>query len=343
MGTYAQTQLARLGVRVRQVEDLLLTRRIAPYGVAVGRILGAATYIGILLTNFGSRQLLYGDASGWADFYRTKSQSYWYNWVGLFGHLSGVWFTVVYLAVIAAGVAFMLGWWTRVSGVLLLVGAVQIIELNPMVGDQGDNILRIGLLYILFTDCGGVWSLDARRRERRPDGKPRSPLGELLATQRARTAGTVVHNAAVILLAAQLVTVYVSAAMFKIPGEPWRYGSAIASPLRVDEYRVWPFLNDMAVAVPVMVWFMTYASVYLQLYFPVLLLNKWTRRPALVGVILLHLGIAVMMGLPWFSMAMMAFDGIFVSTATYLALERFVRKRVRQFLNHRRAPVLEPA
>lgn len=343
MNQYWEDLRTRISTKIRQVEDLLLSRRISPYGVAVGRILGGATYLGILLTNFGSRQLLFGDAAAWSHYYRdSENQTPWTKWVGFLGDLPGFWFTVVYLAVMAVGVAFILGWWTRVTGALLLIGAIQILELNPMIGDQGDNILRIGILYILLTDCGGVWSLDARRRRRADREGQTTALTQTLAIPRVRTAVTVLHNVGVILLATELITVYISAAMFKIPGDPWRYGSAIASPLRLDEYRVWPLLNDMAVSLPLMVWFMTYASVYLQLYFPVLLLNKWTRRPALVGVILLHLGIAVMMGLPWFTLAMMAFDGIFVSTATYLALERFFGKRVRQLLDRRRKPALEP-
>ncbi|RYF04272.1 MAG: hypothetical protein EOO77_29890 [Oxalobacteraceae bacterium] len=40
-----------------------------------------------------------------------------------------------------------------------------------------------------------------------------------------------------------------------------------------------------------------------------------------------HLSIAVVMALPWFALEMIAFDAIFVSTATYLSLARWARAR----------------
>lgn len=318
------------GARLRSFEDLLLTRRLSVYGVAVSRILAALAYVGILVTNFGHRELLFGAASDWVRPYRdTFPQS---SWVGVLENVPGSVFTVVYLAVIVAGVAFALGWHARITGPVLLFGAYQIIEMNPVVHDQGDNILRIGLFLILLTDNAAVWSLDARRTASAGDPVLRRlPERVRLAVtgRAASTAKTLLHNGAVIALAAQLVIIYISAGMFKISGNGWKFGTAISYPLRLDEYRVWPFLNDLVVSTSVGVWFMTYFAVFLQLYFPALLLHRVTRRIALAAVIGLHLGIAVLMGLPWFTLAMVAFDGIFVSRRTYEALGRWVEARWR--------------
>ena len=130
-----------------------------------------------------------------------------------------------------------------------------------------------------------------------------------------------------IALGIQVLTIYIAAAMFKIPGVGWTQGTAIAYPLRSDSYQVWPFLNDLVTRSGVVVWLVTYGAIFLQLYFPVLLLNRATRRLALVAIVGLHLGIAVLMGLPWFTLAMVAFDGIFVSATTYQLLERVVVPR----------------
>jgi len=319
---------AKLGLLVRTGEERLLTQPLARYGVAVSRILAGVAYVGILLTNIGHRDLLFGPASGWVESYREVSPQG--VWTGYVAALGDPWFTLYYLLVIAAGAAFVLGWHGRLAGVLLLLGAVPIIEMNPLVGDQGDNILRVGLLLTLLTDCCAVWSLDARRRTRRGEayaGRGRWSLSHQFTWVRASK--VLIHNGAVIALALQLVIIYVSAGMFKTGGGAWKFGTAIAYPLQLDEYRVWPFLNDLVVSTSVGVWFMTYFAVFLQLYFPVLLINKITRRVALVAVLGLHLGIAVLMALPWFSLAMFAFDGIFVSTATYLALEGWLVPRLR--------------
>jgi len=331
----AQAMLLSTAAKIRAVEDVLITRPLSPYGVAVGRILGSLAYVGILITNFGHREILFGAGSGWIKPLRDVSPQH--PWLVL-GDVSSAVFTLIYLGVIAIGIASVLGWHSRITGLLLLVGGVQITELNPLVGDQGDNILRIGFFLVLLTDCGGAWSMDARRKRLRTDRRRR--YDSISESSAFRTARTLVHNGAVITLALQLITVYISAAMFKIGGNGWKFGTAISYPLRLDEYRVWPFLNDLVVSSGVGVFLMTYGAVYLQLYFPALLLNKVTRRIALVAVIFLHLGIAVLMGLPWFTLAMVAFDGIFVSTATYLALEGWLVPRlrnVRQSLGRRLA------
>lgn len=321
---HVRTASGAAGSRVRVFEDLLLTTRLSLYGVAVSRILGSLAYVGILLTNFGHRQILFGPGSEWARSYRDEYPQA--GLVGLLEDFGPLAFTVFYLFVIAAGIAFALGWHARLTGPVLLLGAFQILEMDPLVSDQGDNILRIGLFLVLLTENAAVWSLDAARHRRagRATGWLPQQVLRLTATPTFRTAKTLVHNGAVIALGAQLIIIYISAGLFKAGGDGWKFGTAISYPLRLDEYRVWPFLNDLVVSSAVGVWLMTYVAVFLQLYFPALLLHRVTRRIALAGLVLLHLGIAVLMGLPWFTLAMVAFDGIFVSRATYEALGRWI-------------------
>lgn len=320
--------LSRTSTRIHGYENFLLTQRLALYGVAVGRILGSSAYLGILLTDFENRSLLFGPASDWARTYRDAPQHSMLT--GMLENVGNVVFTMFYLVVIAAGVAFVLGWRARLTGALFLFGAIQILQMNPLVGDQGDNIIRIGLFLILLTECSAVWSLDARRRARRQAASEPGRWETLMSSPPVVTTRTLLHNGAVLILGAQLITIYASAGMYKVAGNGWRMGSAIAYPLRGDEYRVWPALNDLVTSWGLLVWAVTYFAVFLQLYFPVLLLNKLTRRMALIAVLMLHLGIAVLMGLPWFTLGMVAFDGVFVSTTTYLALERLLSPRARR-------------
>ena len=72
----------------------------------------------------------------------------------------------------------------------------------------------------------------------------------------------------------------------------------------------------------------TYVVVFIQLFFPLLLiLSVATRRIAIATVLLFHLSIAVLMALPWFSLEMVAFDAIFVSAGTYIALGNWLKRR----------------
>jgi hypothetical protein len=297
------------------LSSIMSTKRCL-HGLSVCRALVGVMFAGLLLTNIGVRRVLWGSASQWVDPYREGSS---FDPVLVdTRHLSGTVFDIAYVVVIVAAVSFALGWRTRASGLVLLLGSVQLVEQNPLLGDQGDNIARIGLLYLLFTSCGAVWSLDARRRARLP-----RTTNESLATL-----GTVVHNVALGLLVAQIMLVYVAAGLNKADGDPWRYGTALYYPLQLPEFRPFGFLSDLLTGSPLLLGLSTYLVVFLQVFFPALLLHRVTRRPAVVGMVMTHLGIAVMMGLPWFSMSMVAFDALFVSAATYRTIDGWATRRV---------------
>lgn len=70
----------------------------------------------------------------------------------------------------------------------------------------------------------------------------------------------------------------------------------------------------------------SYVTVFVQVLFPLLLMRRGTRVLALVLIFAMHVGIAVTMALPWFSLAMVAADAVFVRDATYLSLARWVRR-----------------
>lgn len=62
---------------------------------------------------------------------------------------------------------------------------------------------------------------------------------------------------------------------------------------------------------------LAWGSIILQLAFPFMLLRRPTRIFALVGILGFHIGIGVLMGLPWFSLTMIAVDAIFIRDATW--------------------------
>jgi len=279
----------------------------ALHGVALCRILVGLAIIGLLGTNFASRSVLAGPASSWAKPARDLSE---FPEIGLVAGHGNAYVTVFYLATMVLAALFTIGWHTRIVGVLALIGHVALIEQNPAVGDQGDNILRIGMIWLLLMHSSEVWSLDALRR--------RGPILPLWFTNG-------VHNIALCALAFQIVVVYVSAAIFKLKGGLWRDGTALYYPLQLPAFRPFPLLSDLLVGNSLILGLATYSALGIQLLFPPLLLNRITRRIALTAVVLLHLAIAVLMALPWFSLSMVAFDAIFVSTATYVAVDRWVR------------------
>lgn len=307
--------------------------RRATYGTALVRIAFGAGAVVFLLANAADRDYLWGRAARWAAPLADDG-----GFSGPFalysGGLDGTTLTLAYAALLVTAVLFTLGWHTRWVAPLLLVQWVSLLESNPLVGDQSDNIFRILLLYLCFADLSGRWSLDARRRRRLVAryGAPR-PLGRLGTAGLNATLdqlGTLVHNLAVVTACAQICLVYVASGLYKAQGARWQDGTAIYYPMQLSHYRPWPALNDLLAQSTVMVALATWFSVLVQLLFPVLLLWRWTRVAAIGGVLAMHAGIAVVMGLPFFSLFMMAGDCLFVRDATFARGEAWVRSRLRR-------------
>ena len=63
------------------------------------------------------------------------------------------------------------------------------------------------------------------------------------------------------------------------------------------------------------------------------LLHPSSRHLVFLAVIGMYIGIALFMGLPWFLLAMLAFDAIFISQRTYQAVENAVRSVMRTLRN----------
>lgn len=311
-------------------EKWFITKPHALRGLAFTRILVAIAILGILLANFGHRHALWGVSSNWVDPHRNRANFALISVI--FADTNPVVFTVKYLFVIALAVAVLVGWRTRLTTLLLVVGLTALVERNGMLGDQGDNIARIGLLFMVFMNTSAFWSLDQRRRNkygsRSRSWLDRWALGLPLLPSWVRTP---LHNAALTALALQVFILYTASAMYKVQGKYWQEGIALYFPLSLPDYSVFPGLNNVLMASGVAVGLATYFAVYIQLFFAVGLLHPVSRRISIIGVILMHIGIAFLMGLPWFSLSMIAFDAIFISTVTYEKAENLIRRRVRQF------------
>jgi uncharacterized membrane protein YphA (DoxX/SURF4 family) len=293
----------------------------ALHGVAAARILSGCAVLGLLVSNLRHRDVLFGSGSEWAEPIQGgagDAPGYWPT--DLVAQMGGTAFLFHYLAVIALAVLWTVGWQARLVGLLMLIGEVSIIERAPLVGDQGDNILRVGLVLLLFMQTDEYWSLAARRRARRDPHDPLLP--------RWLTNG--IHNIALAALAFQLVVVYFSAGMAKARGDLWQHGTALYYPLQLQEFRPFPFLNDLFTQVGLVVGVATYVVLLVELGFGFALLHPVARRVAIAGVIVLHVAIAVLMALPWFSLSMIAFVAIFVSASAYEALDRRLRALARR-------------
>lgn len=309
---------------LHRFEQLISGRYVAQYGIAVTRILLGIAGLGVLLTNFNARFYVFGQGQAWSgELENPRSDFPNIGLFSLFHQVSTIpWlFTLLYISVAVLALTVILGWRTRVILPVYIVGYVSLIELNDAAGDQGDNAYRIMLLAMIFTNSTLRWSMDARRRARQG-------IAALPDYGRWDWVAHTAHNLALIVMAFQVCAVYMAGGLYKAAGESWQHGYAVYDPLQTAQFGTWPVLSELLTTWGPAVVIMSWGSVIVQIAFPFLLLNAHTRRLGLVAILSFHLGIALLMGLPWFSLTMIAIDAIFVRDTTYLKVSTYLTKKI---------------
>jgi hypothetical protein len=357
---------------------------LGPYQTAVVRIGFAATWLLFLLREFPHRQELYGPDGPWSwDLARqliTDNGAF----TVLMWSRSQAWFEAVYALTAAVSLLLLLGWRTRTMSVLFTVGVLSLQNRSVLMGDGGDNVLYLMSLYLVFTRCGQVWSLDARRARRARAARAHGAragdaagpllwgvLGCVLAAvtvggrfgtaewtvpallwavwlaqavwwaagRRERTwrlrvlldvVGNVLHNGALLVIMAEACLVYATAGWYKIQGSRWQDGTAVYYPLHLGYFSPWPGLADLLSANGTLVLLVTYGTVLAQVAFPFTLFNRRVKNVLLAAMMAEHAAIAVVLGLPFFSLAMITADAVFLPTSFLRCLGgRAARARAR--------------
>jgi predicted DCC family thiol-disulfide oxidoreductase YuxK len=191
-------------------------------------------------------------------------------------------------------VALLLGWRTRWVKWLVLIGHVSLLARNPHIYYGVDGILASLLLILCVSPAGASLSLDSVRRQRQAR---RANLAEVPAAVSSRWGFACLR-----LLQIQMAVFYFYAGVEKIQGSSWWHGSALWIALNNHEYANIPigWMAEHVWTVNVL----SYYTILLELAYPFLIWGRATRPYLLVMAILLHLGIAVMMGLYVFSFVM---------------------------------------
>ncbi|WP_260609659.1 HTTM domain-containing protein [Streptomyces sp. WAC06614] len=156
---------------------------------------------------------------------------------------------------------------------------------------------------------GALWAAQAlwwTVQRRAPYGAGRALLDVL---------ANLVHNAALLVIMAEVCLIYATAGWYKIQGSRWQDGTALYYPLGLDYFTPWPGLSALLAGSGTLVMLLSYGTVAVQVAFPFTLLNRRVKNALLAVMILEHAGIAVLLGLPFFSLAMIAADAVFLPTA----------------------------
>ncbi|MEU6661590.1 HTTM domain-containing protein [Streptomyces sp. NPDC046821] len=343
--------------------DLVTGAALGPYQSAVIRIGFSATWLLFLLREIPNRHELYGPDGPWSWDMARQLIAGNGAFTALMWSDGRVWFEFVYFAAVLVSALLMLGWRTRTMSVLFMIGVLSLQNRSIFMGDGGDNVIHLMSMYLVFTRCGQVWSLDARRAARaREDGFGRPDrVGPLLwwlagiglsaitflgvvswgwlivfwglwavqglwwAVNRRDPYGeprmlldviaNLAHNAALFVIMAEACLIYATAGWYKIQGSRWQDGTAVYYPLHLDYFSPWPALGDLLASHGIMIMLVSYGTVLVQVAFPFTLFNRRVKNVLLVAMMCEHAVIAVLLGLPFFSLAMIAADAVFLPTS----------------------------
>ncbi|MEU2066660.1 HTTM domain-containing protein [Streptomyces anulatus] len=189
-----------------------------------------------------------------------------------------------------------------------IVGPALWVLLGPvlvaatLMGGLGGTWWLPALLWTIWLSAAAWWVVNRYL----PHGEPRTLLDVL---------ANLTHNATLAVIMAEVCLIYATAGWYKIQGSRWQDGTALYYPLNLDYFTPWPALSDILGASGLMVMVLTYGTVIVQVAFPFTLFNRRVKNVLLVAMICEHAGIALLLGLPFFSMAMIAADAVFLPTA----------------------------
>ncbi|MEU0087271.1 HTTM domain-containing protein [Streptomyces sp. NPDC006274] len=184
---------------------------------------------------------------------------------------------------------------------------------GTLVGRVGGDAWILVLFWGVWAAQGLWWAVNRFA----PDGQPRTLLDVL---------ANLTHNAALAVIMAEVCLIYATAGWYKIQGSRWQDGTALYYPLKLDYFTPWPEISGILASGGVMVMLLTYGTVIVQVAFPFTLFNRRVKNILLVVMMLEHAAIAVLLGLPFFSLAMIAADAVFLPTGFLVALGAVVTR-----------------
>lgn len=318
----------------RRTYAVLTESALAARGTAALRIGYGTLWTLFLLFEFNERDAIWGPNAAWTPaMSRTlAAQTPMFGWIRAWltsvAGLGNGGFQAFYILAVAAGVLFTLGWRTRISSLLFCFVVIALENRDTLVTDGGDNVLVLMSMFLCFTRSGRHWSLDSRRaarREQREQEDPGDPPEWRLELAAVREqAANILHNGAVLVIAYQVCVIYATAGLTKVQGSMWQDGSAMGYVLQLHWFQPWPGLDSWLLGNAVLLTLVGYVTVFVQAGFPFAVFTPKLKYPSLVVLAFMHLSIAVLLGLPFFSLIMLVGDAVFLSDRVWRAVEKAV-------------------
>ncbi|MGN6544993.1 MAG: HTTM domain-containing protein [Aureliella sp.] len=295
--------MKRLWQRAQERLDAFLFQSCDPRLVPLLRIAYAALLIVYTLVWLRDGEVWFGDA-GVLSQETAQELGGGRRWSLLF-ELPGT-APVIYgclSVLLVQAVLLLIGCWSRFQMACIFAWLVSFQHRNPLICDGEDTVFRMFAFLMIFLplDCG--WSL-ARRLSRRP--LPKATPADAWALR---------------LIQLQMTIIYASAAWTKLHGASWRDGTALYIVSHMaDHFGRWPGLSAWYDSMW-LVQLQTWGVVAIEIFLPIALWLKPTRRLAIAVGIALHLAIEA-------SMNLFLFEWIMI--VGLLAFVRLSKAQVRQ-------------
>jgi hypothetical protein len=258
-----------------------------------------------------------------------------HNWWSIWFHVTdphGM--KVVHVCILAIMFLFAVGFATRITGVLTWAAILSYIQRGPNTLFGMDTIMIVVVLYLVIGPSGATLSVDrlisrwwANYRARRA-GLPPIELPPL--------APSVSANLAVRLLQVHICIIYMASGLSKLLGAAWWDGTAVwgtmanpeFSPMQYKLYMDFlRFITSHRWLWHVVITSGTAFTLVFEISFAFLVWNSRLRWTMLVAAVMLHLGIALLMGLVTFSMMMLTMVLAFIPAEAIHQLFRQLSRR----------------
>ena len=245
----------------------------------------------VYLSSLSQFAELHYSANGWLS--GTEQIEYFNagNW-SLFFVLNSLESTrLIFVSAIIAAFGFMIGFKTRLCGMIAYVLLVSIWNRNPFILDGDDALLRVMLFYLIMSGCGHVWSVDARFKVM-PQSVEIWPLR---------------------LMQCQMALLYFVSGWVKLHSPEWLDGTIFNQVLIHPEYSRWNLKALLQYQwIQSLLPYFSRFIMYWEVFFPVLILHAITHKMTLIIGVIFHLGLLIFMNLRGFSIIMLGMYLVFL-------------------------------
>jgi len=196
----------------------------------------------------------------------------------------------------------IVGWRTNLASIFAFCASGALIWWNPLPLSAAQHLIHNLTLYLVVSDSGRVWSLDA----------------SLAARSGARLAPTPQPIWPLRLLQYQLCVMYAAAAMHKMLDPSWRDGTALHYILNYNAFQRIP--GQVPPGFEPLIAAATYVTLFWEGFFPLAMLTRPTKRLFVLMGIGMHIGMGAMLDLGPFTPTVLAAYFAFIDAEDARAL-----------------------